>query len=200
MVYCSRCGQPLPAGWRFCPDCNHDYIDPAFKVRPRREAALWILLGNFSREHQRPQLASLFYRTALAADPDNWEARFNLGCQAWQEGHVDRALSWWETSLQANPENYLAHFNLGTYFLYNRNLSAARYHLTRVRRLKPDYLAARINLGTTYLLLGLTEAARREYAYVLQRDPVQTGARRGLALIDKVGHRGCPGPPASKKR
>ncbi|MDN5325511.1 MAG: hypothetical protein PWP41_206 [Moorella sp. (in: firmicutes)] len=181
MVYCSQCRQPLPPGWRFCPDCN-----PAQAVGNRKEAVLWLLLGNFSQEHRRPQMAALFYRAALEADPENWEASFNLGCQAWQEGQVDRALSWWKTSLQANPDNYLAHFNLGTYFLYNRNLSAARYHLARVRRLKPHYLAARINLGTTYLLLGLAEAAREEYIYVLKQDPGHVGARRGLALISKV--------------
>jgi len=204
MIYCSRCGEPLPPGWRSCPDCDPDCsFDPAVKVKPRKEAALWIFLGDFSQEHQRPQLASLFYRAALAAEPQNWEASFNLGCQAWQKGQVDRALSWWETSLQAEPQNYLAHFNLGTYFLYNRNLSAARYHLTRVRRLKPDYLAARVNLGTTYLLLGLGEAARGEYLYVLKQDPLHTGARRGLALIDKVIKDSRPAPlpiPKTGKR
>lgn len=181
MIYCSRCGQPLPPGWRFCPECI-----PGPNVDTRKEAVLWLLLGNFSREHSRPQLAALFYRAALEADPDNWEASFNLGCQAWQEGRVDRAISWWETSLKANPGNYLAHFNLGTYFLYARNLSAARYHLTRARRLKPDCLAARVNLGTTYLLLGLAEAARDEYMSVLLQDPGHVGASRGLNLINKI--------------
>ncbi|CEP69566.1 Tetratricopeptide TPR2 [Moorella glycerini] len=182
MLYCSRCGQALPPGWRFCPECQPDPVPG----NPRREAHLYLLLGNFSFAHQRPQLAALFYQAALEVDPANWEACFNLGCQAWQQGDVDRALTFWEASLKLNPDNYLAHFNLGTYFLYNRNLSAARYHLTRVRRIKPGYLAGRINLATVYLLLGLFEASRREYAFVLERDPDHKGARRGLALVNKV--------------
>jgi tetratricopeptide (TPR) repeat protein len=182
MLYCSRCGRALPPGWRFCPACNRD---PAPADRGEN-ARLFLILGNFSSAHHRPQLATLFYQAALNVKPDNWEALFNLGCQAWQQGNVARALSWWEASLKANPDNYLANFNLGTYFLYNRNLSTARYHLTRVRRLQPGYLAGRINLGTAYLLLGLLEASRREYAFVLANDPHHQGARRGLALINKV--------------
>ncbi|WP_406678131.1 tetratricopeptide repeat protein [Neomoorella carbonis] len=189
MLYCSRCGQALPPGWRFCPEC---LPDPA-EGSSRREANLCLLLGNFSLAHRHPQLAALFYRTALEIDPASWEAFFNLGCQAWQQGDVDRALAFWEASLKLNPDNYLAHFNLGTYFLYTRNLSAARYHLTRVRRLKPGFLEGRINLGTTYLLLGLLEASRREYTFVLERAPEHRGARRGLTLVNKAiaaGRRG----------
>ncbi|GEA16674.1 MAG: hypothetical protein PWR22_668 [Moorella sp. (in: firmicutes)] len=192
MLYCSRCGQALPPGWRFCPECLPDPV----KESPRRETNLCLLLGNFSLAHQRPQLAALFYRAALEIDRDNWKAYFNLGCQAWQQGDVKRALTFWEASLKLNPDNYLAHFNLGTYFLYNRNLRAARYHLTRVRRLKPGYLEGRINLGTTYLLLGLLEASRREYNFVLERVPDHEGARRGLALVNKIAAAGCP----SKRR
>lgn len=182
MVYCSRCGQPLPSGWRFCPACA-----PEPEPGPSgREAHLFLLLGNYSSVRHRHQLAGLFYRAALAADPGNWQALFNLGCQAWRQGDIDRALSCWEASLKLNPNNYLAHFNLGTYFLYNRQLNAARYHLTRVRRLQPGYLAARLNLGTVYLLLGFLEASRREYTFVLEHDPGHAGARRGLAMVSRI--------------
>lgn len=179
MLFCSNCRKPLPKGHRFCPYC-YETTDPI------KDSSLCVVIGNLSMRNKRPQLASLFYQAALMSDPENWEAHFNLGCQAWREGKIDKALSSWESSLKSNPNNHLAHFNLGTYFLYNRNLSAARYHLSRVRRIKPDYLAGRVNLGTTYLLLGLFNAAKNEYNYVLKLKPDHVGARRGLDLVDKV--------------
>lgn len=181
MLYCSRCGQSLPPGRRICANC---YSNPV-PAKPRREASSCLLLGNFYLENHHPGLANLFYRAAIIASPNNWQACFNLGCQAWQQGKIDKALTWWEASLKINSENYLAHYNLGTYYLYNRNLSAARYHLARVRRIKPDYLAARVNLGTVYLLLGMTAAAWKEYKLVLEQEPGHKGARRGLVLLKK---------------
>ncbi|WP_258359700.1 tetratricopeptide repeat protein [Moorella sulfitireducens] len=188
MLYCSRCGQALPPGWRYCPGCLPEHA----KEPPGSQAGFFLFLGNFSLAHRRPQLAALFYRAAFETGRDSWVDCFNLGCRAWQQGDVNRALVLWETSLRLNPGNYLAHFNLGTYYLYNRNLRAARYHLTRVRRLRPGFVEGRINLGTTYLLLGLLEASRQEYAFVLECIPGHPGARRGLALVNRVaaiGHR-----------
>lgn len=182
MLYCSRCRQSLPPGRKICTYCYSD----GPPSQPTREASRCLLLGNFYLENPRSRLATLFYRAALMANPDNWEASFNLGCQAWQQGKVDKALAWWQASIKINPDNYLAHYNLGTYFLYNRNLSAARYHLNRVRLIEPGYLAARINLGTAYLLLGMTAAARKEYKLVLEQEPEHKGARRGLALLEKT--------------
>ena len=182
MLYCSRCGQILPPGQRICVDC---YTVPQ-PARPVCKSSRCLQLGNYYLERQRPGLAALFYRAVLLVNPNNWEAYFNLGCQAWQQGKIDKALAWWEHSIKINPDNYLGHYNLGTYHLYNRNLSAARYHLTKVRQLKPNYLAARINLGTVYLLLGMPAAAREEYNLVLKQDPQHKGARRGLALLAKV--------------
>ncbi|WP_343105529.1 tetratricopeptide repeat protein [Neomoorella humiferrea] len=184
MLYCSLCGRPLPPGWRYCPVCTHE----AEETKSICQAALCLRAGNVALTRGRSFLAAFFYRAALEINPTSWEALFNLGCLAWQQGDIGHAIALWEKSLVNNPENYLAHFNLGTFFLYNRNLNAARYHLTRVRRIKPGFLEGRVNLGTTYLLLGKLEAARREYAFVLEQDPGHKGARRGLALIARTAN------------
>jgi len=60
------------------------------------------------------------------------------------------------------------------------NLSAARADAEEAVRLAPDGIAARMNRGVILFMYGEAKKAAKDFAYVLEKDPGNTEAKRNL--------------------
>ena len=118
---CSRCRRDNPEGANFCSHCGQ-------ALRPG-SAAL-------------DRVADDFRRT-LEKEPDNVDARFNLGLAYKHAGRDDLAEMELLTVREQAPDFADVHVELGSLYLRRGQTEAARESLTRAIELDPHHAKAR---------------------------------------------------------
>lgn len=116
----------------------------------------------------------------LASQPDNVIALTNRGLALKKEGKLAAALSDFNKAIEADPSSSMLYANRSAVLALSGNLAAARADAEEAVRLAPDGIAARMNRGVILFMYGEAKEAAKDFAYVLEKDPGNTEAKRNL--------------------
>lgn len=127
------------------------------------------------------RLARDEYRQAVAADPDNPEARQSLASALGQMGETEAAIAEYRAALELTGDNALVLANLGGLLIGTAAREEGIRHLERALELDPSLAKARLARAQVHLWEGRFELAEAQYRRVLERDASSTPARLGVA-------------------
>jgi protein O-mannosyl-transferase len=123
------------------------------------------------------------YTVTLAASPDAYPIRNNLGTVYWHLGNVRAAEREWNEALPFNPQNAIVLNNLGLICAQEKRYNDAIEYFLRAMRLKPNYTDPHLNLGSAYTEIGRTEAAELQLRAAVALSPLNTRARNELGKL-----------------
>jgi tetratricopeptide (TPR) repeat protein len=148
----------------------------------RTTSGALLLRGSRALASERPREAVEHYRRAVAADPEDAEARRTLALALRATGDLDGALAELEQAARLDPESHVVAFDLGNLQLARGAHQAAADAFTRSLALRADSVPARFNLANAQLLLGRAEDALANLERVLELDPDHQRARYQAAM------------------
>jgi len=120
---------------------------------------------------------------ALQVNPDDAQARFNLGNALAQKGTVDEAITQYQQALQIYPGYVEAHYNLGVVLLQKGRADEAITQYQQALQINPGYRDAHINLGYALLQKGTVEEAMAHFQKALQLNPADPSTQNKLAWL-----------------
>ncbi len=138
--------------------------------------------GRRAFESGRFAVAAGHFRRAVAADPDNLEARINLALTLERVGKPAAAIAAAEAVVERAPDFARGHFALAGLLINQRRFADARRHLEAAVAADPDYLNARFNLAQLARGQGRLDDALAHYEAVRRQDPRMAPALHGHAL------------------
>ena len=97
------------------------------------------------------ELAVGEWKDKVAADPEDVDARLNLGYAYQQQGEWASALEQYDAVLERDPQNMAGMYNKGVVFLQTGETKAAEETLWDVLEIAPDHALAAKTLGEFYL-------------------------------------------------
>lgn len=168
-----RAGQTPPA----FPDPIAESLDEL-----RTTTGALLLRGGRALVSERPREAVEHYRRAVAALPEDAEARRNLALALRAIGDLDAALAELEQAARIDPESHVVAFDLGNLQLARGAHQAAADRFAASLALEPDFVPARFNLANVELLSGRAADALANLELVLALDPGHQRARYQAAM------------------
>lgn len=178
----------------FCWLLGMGWVDLWQKTRER--SALWrrvlvgalALLGGLfilrvvTRNRDWSDNVTLYTKT-LAASPDSYHIRNNLGTVYWRQGNVGAAEREWQQALRLAPRNAIILNNLGLVRSKQERYPEAVEYFQRAMRLKPLYTDPHLNLGVAYTEMGQFEKAVLQLRAAVALSPLRVDARNKLGKL-----------------
>jgi tetratricopeptide (TPR) repeat protein len=124
-----------------------------------------------------------FYRRTLAANPDSWMSRNNLGLLLLDRGRTDEALTHLREAARLKPQHAEVANNLGTALRASGHAMEALAQFRRATELKDGYVEAEFNLALALAESGATSEAKERYRRVLARRPAHAKAANNLGNL-----------------
>jgi tetratricopeptide (TPR) repeat protein len=160
---------------------------------PRRllaaAAGVVLLLGGLTwRQSGIYANPELFWRTALAANPDSWLAHNNLGNALFEQGQVDKAFAHYQRAKEIQPGYATVHYNLGGIFRQRGQLDEAIAEFKKAVELQPKYSTAHYNWAEILRQQGQADEAIAHYETAVEIRPDYAEAHNSLAgLLQRKG-------------
>jgi Flp pilus assembly protein TadD len=128
--------------------------------------------------------AAAEWRKALALQPEDASAHYNLGLSLFQSGQTNPAIEQYERALQLSPDYPEAHNNLGGALSSLGRLDEAIVQYQKAVDLDATRTSARTNLATLLLRKGRAPESIPHFEAALQLDPenAETHSSLGMAL------------------
>jgi tetratricopeptide (TPR) repeat protein/TolB-like protein len=130
--------------------------------------------------------AQAAFESALAAEPDLWEAHFGLGLLARHRGHAQTALASFARVLELWPEHPDALHELGVALLMADEVTQAVGALERAAALRPAEPAYLADAGFAQMRAGDFTAARERLEHARTLDADDPITRAYLEELDRV--------------
>jgi Flp pilus assembly protein TadD len=122
------------------------------------------------------------WRKAVALDPDDAKARFNLAVMLQNTGSAQEAVREFETSVRLDGENPTALNNLGVAYIAQGKTNDALDLFRRALSLRPDDAASLTNLGNAFLEKNDISEAIRHCRQAVASDGAYADARNCLGI------------------
>ena len=136
------------------------------------------------------EAAEAEWRKAVALNPEDGKARFNLALSLDQRGQIDEALVHYQKAVEAEPDNAAAFTNLAVVLLRKGRLDDAIERFSKSLAIEPDNAKAESNLGAALIQKGRVDEAIEHCRRALAVDPAHPDAHNslgiGLAMRGKV--------------
>jgi len=133
--------------------------------------------------------ADLFAK-AVAADPQDYAAQFQLALADSLLGKDAEAISHYKTVLELKPDLYQAQLNLGILFVRGKEPAAAVPLLQSAAEQKPQEFRPRFYLAAALISTGQIDQAQAAYATAVELNPSSAAAESGLGhALAQQGHR-----------
>ena len=117
---------------------------------------------------------------AVAAEPENVLAHYNLGSALIKVGQGAAAMEHYREALRLDPGYVPAHYDLATVLAFQGDYSEALDHLHVVNRIDPGYRTLLFKLGTVLAKLDRCDEATTYFRKALARNPADQLARDAL--------------------
>lgn len=155
----------------------------------------WLLLaGIHAQLGELNQVAECCQR-AVALQPGNVMALFNLGVAQQMAGRFEEAAHHYREALDHQPDLAQAHSNLGVVLRELGQHDTARSHCEQAVRLNPGFAQAHNNLGLCLKETGHAEQAQDAFGVALRLNPGLAEAHYNLGLCHLAA--GRPEPAAA---
>lgn len=118
----------------------------------------------------------------LAAEPEAWHVRYNLGVALMHSGRVDEALEHFRLVLKATPKHLESLVNIGGIHLSRGEADLAMKAFTTALSVW-DFPMLRANLAVAYIQLGHLEDAERQLRTALEGNPEMPDALTNLSTV-----------------
>jgi tetratricopeptide (TPR) repeat protein len=115
---------------------------------------------------------------ALAIDPDNAEAQYNLGVTLAGQKRLDEALPHLQRATELSPRSPVAHYNYGLALAQTGRFAEAEAALRRAVALEPHSADAHKQLGVALARQGRVADALPEFEEAARLEPSDEEARR----------------------
>ncbi|MEQ8211027.1 MAG: tetratricopeptide repeat protein [Lacipirellulaceae bacterium] len=125
------------------------------------------------------------YRVALARNPTNDKAHYNLGLILHRQGKLDEAVSHYRRALSVSKNNYDYHNNLAAALAAQGKTEDAITHFRLALEIEPNNEKANFNLGNALFSDGQVEAAEKQFRRVIAINPKHARAHNNLAVALK---------------
>ncbi|PWU14555.1 MAG: hypothetical protein C5B50_17035 [Verrucomicrobia bacterium] len=122
------------------------------------------------------------YRTSLKIEPDNIEARLNMGSAWIALGGLEDAKAEFEAAQSCNPENGLGYYNLGLLFEQLGKIPQAEAQYRKLVSVWPSYAAGHDRLGAMLEARGKQAEGEAEFAQAVRLQPGMVRALNHLGL------------------
>jgi Flp pilus assembly protein TadD len=123
------------------------------------------------------------YANTLAACPEAYYIRRDLGSTYWQMGDVESAEREWREALEMTPQDSLTLGGLGLLHLKKQQYSEAIEFFKKALEFDPHNAKARLYLGVTYMDTHSLELAERELRTAVSLFPLNSNARNALGKL-----------------
>jgi tetratricopeptide (TPR) repeat protein len=134
-------------------------------------ARLHLIRGRTALEARRYGEAANEFRKAIAEQPDNIPAHFNLGAALTQTGDLRGAAEQFKETLRLDPNHANAHYNLGLLLAQTKQHEEAITHLRQAVSAAPDDNNARFLLAQELAGVRRLDEAEAEFSRVVQAAP-----------------------------
>lgn len=102
------------------------------------------------------------YSIATQANPEDWEAQYNLGIAHGKKGNHLKAIGALKKALCVNPRHAEVYCNLGVAYYNLKRYSEAMESFEDAISIDPNYAEAHFYVGLVYLALGKEDFALKE--------------------------------------
>ncbi len=162
-----------PAANSLSPFPRYRYrVQGSFKSGDRAAASRLVEEGYQAHTRYRFSDAIDLYQQAIQSDPSFFDARYNLGVAAYENGDLALALSAYEAALAIQPESLKARFNFASTLEQAGYPQDAADELEKLVLAHPDEVRIQASLANLYARkLGDPRRARTHYLRVLELDP-----------------------------
>jgi tetratricopeptide (TPR) repeat protein len=134
--------------------------------------------------------AAALFSKAIAADPKDYGAHFNLGLTYNMLGRNADAIPEYKAVLELQPGLYEAEMNLGVSLLQTKDAAAAIPHLQSATQQKPKEYRPQFYLSESFFAIGQFAEAEAAYKTALALDPNAAPAELGLGrALAREGNR-----------
>ncbi len=123
------------------------------------------------------------YTATLAAAPDAYPIRLNLGAVYWDEGKVDLAGQEWQKAVDAGYSTPPLWNDLGLLYTRKKDYPRAITMFEKAIHEQPQYTDAHLNLGVAYEKMGEAARAEAEYQRAVELAPLNVHAHNRLGLL-----------------
>jgi tetratricopeptide (TPR) repeat protein len=117
--------------------------------------------GKLAFEARRFTEAAVEFRKAVAAGPDNVEARINLGVTLSQLGDAQAATEQFEEAIRIDPRRVNAHYNLAILLAGQNQHEKAIAHLQSAMAIEPNDSSVQFLLGSELVKVGRCREAAK---------------------------------------
>lgn len=137
--------------------------------------------GNKALDEGRYEAAAQAFSKAVAADPKDYTAHFNLALAYSMLGKDAEGVAEYRQALEIHPRLYEAELNAGILLLRGKNPADALPLLADAVEQQPAEFRPRLYLAEAQLESGAPDAAEASYRRALELDPKSAAAELGLA-------------------
>jgi Flp pilus assembly protein TadD len=123
------------------------------------------------------------YTNTLAACPDAFYVRKDLGATYWEMGNAELAEREWREALKAAPQHSGSLSSLGMAYLKRQDYSQALEFLKKAVEFDPDNPEAHLFLGLTYKDTHSPDLAELELRAAVSLSPFNSNARNALGTL-----------------
>ena len=127
--------------------------------------------------------AATEFKHALALDPSNAAAHFELGLIAFRQHKLDTAINEFKATLSLEPWYTRADEALAEIYINQKDFPPAREHLNHLLSIDPDSYTAHFNLGIFAAMAADWPEAERQLRAALHADPNSAQAHQTLNMI-----------------
>lgn len=112
--------------------------------------------GALPENHPTPEMIEKLQHLQEHAEkePENLDARIQLGNAYYDMGRFDAAIRWYEEALRIDPENVNVNTDLATAYLYTGNPGKGIELYKKSLALDPKHPQTLLNLGVAYFAVG----------------------------------------------
>jgi Tfp pilus assembly protein PilF len=128
----------------------------------------------------QPAAAESLFRKAVAADPSDFQAQFNLALVLGLEQKDTEAISVYRRTLELKPALYEADLNLGIILLRGKMPADAAPVLKQASEMKPGELRPQLYYAQALFQIGEFQQAEKHYRDAVSIDPKSAAANLGI--------------------
>ena len=147
-------------------------------------------LGLIMQEREKIDEAIVYYKQAIAINPNFVQAYNNLGNIYQELDKLDEALEYYQSAIQINPNCLEVQSNLGAIYIKTNKFDKAIACYQHILNISPNSFEAENNLGIVYNYLHQMEMAISHYRRSLRINPEYAEAKNNLGFAlqkqDKV--------------